>query len=127
MAKHRRWSDKSDSDLPQTDIEIELAENSTSSKTPTLKSIILSGTKYLYIIAIAALLAGIFTPFTLGVEYETVILGIFIIFLGLAGGILIFLGINKQKFTSIMILSGLGMLISSVILIHEIANRSIFG
>ena len=62
-----------------------------------LKSILLSGTKYAYIIGAVALLSGIFTPLTLGVEIEAVIFGMLSIFLGLAGGIVIFLGIKIPK------------------------------
>ena len=128
MVKHRRWSDKQKSDSSQTEKEKQFTENPISSKTPiSLKSVILSGTKYAYVIALAALLSGIFTPFTLGVQSETVILGMLIIFLGLAGGILIFLGVKIQRFKSIMILCGLGMMVLSVILIHEISERSIFN
>ena len=127
MVKHRRFSDKPKEDSNQK--ETELQEKTISAeKTPLdLKTILLSGTKYAYIIAAVALLSGIFTPLTLGVEVEDVVFGMLSIFLGLAGGILIFLGVKYQKFTPIMVSGGLGMMIASLFLIYEIIDKSLFG
>ena len=127
MVKHRRFSDKPKEDSNQK--ETELQEKTISAeKTPLdLKTILLSGTKYAYIIAAVALLSGIFTPLTLGVEIEDVVFGMLTIFLGLVGGILIFLGVKYQKFTIIMICSGLGIMTASLFLIYEIIDKSLFG
>ena len=122
MAKHREISDNSKPHI------IEKEEKIPSSKTPMdIKSIILSGSKYIYIIAAAALLSGIFTPLTIGVEIQLVITGMCSIFLGLGGGVVIILGLKNQKFTTIMVCGGLGMMIVSLILIYEVAERSLFG
>ena len=127
MVKHRRFSDKPKEDSNQKETETELQEkNISAEKTPLdLKTILLSGTKYAYIIAAVALLSGIFTPLTLGVEIEDVIFGMLSIFLGLGGGIVIFLGIKYQKFTTIMVCGGLGMMIGSLLLIYESTNHPI--
>ena len=127
MAKHRRYSDKPKEDSNQKETETELQEkNISAEKTPLdFKSLVLSGTKYAYIIGAVALLSGIFTPLTLGVEIEDVIFGMLSIFLGLGGGIVIFLGIKRQKFTTIMVCGGLGMMIGSVLLIYESTNHPI--
>jgi len=129
MAKHRRFSDKPKEDSHQNDEKIELQEQQTSSeKTPSdLKSILLSGTKYAYIIGAVALLSGIFTPLTIGAEIEAVIVGMLSIFLGLAGGIIIFLGIKTQKYTTIMVCGGLAMMIGSLILIYQSTNRPLIN
>ncbi len=122
MAKHKQFADKSESDHVQND------EKISSQNTPRdLKSILLSGTKYVYILAAAALLSGIFTPLTIGVEIEVVIIGMLSIFLGLGGGIVIFLGIKNQELTTVMICAGLTMMILSLILIYETAENSLFG
>ena len=127
MVKHRRYSDKPKEDSTQKDERIEIQEQEISSeKTPLdLKSLILSGTKYVYIIAAVALLSGIFTPLTLGIEIENVIFGMLSIFLGFGGGIVIFLGIKRQKFTTIMVCGGLGMMFGSLLLIYESTNHPI--
>ncbi len=127
MVKHRRYSDKPKEDSIQKDEKTEFQEQEISSeKTPLdFKSLLLSGTKYAYIIGAVALLSGIFTPLTLGVEIEDVIFGMLSIFLGLGGGIVIFLGIKLQKFTTIMVCGGLGMMIGSLLLIYESTNHPI--
>tara|TARA_B110000014_G_C19688235_1_gene360753 strand:- start:130 stop:516 length:387 start_codon:yes stop_codon:yes gene_type:complete len=128
MTKHKRFNNNPKSDYTQNDEKIELVDEKISSQnTPRdFKSILLSGTKYAYILAAAAFLSGIFTPLTIGADLEIVLMGILTIFLGLGGGIVIFLGVKHQKFTTLMICGGLGMMSCSLILIHELANRSFF-
>ena len=127
MVKHRRYSDKPKEDSTQKDEKIEFQEQEISSeKTPLdFKSLLVSGTKYVYIIGAVALLSVVFTPLTMGVELDDVIFGMLSIFLGLGGGIVIFLGIKRQKFTTIMVCSGLGMLFGSLLLIYESTNHPI--
>ena len=127
MVKHRRFSDKPKEDSNQKETELQ-EKNISAEKTPLdFKSLVLSGTKYVYIIAAVALLSGIFTPLTLGIEIENVIFGMLSIFLGLGGGIVIFLGIKYQKFTTIMVCSGLGLMFGSLVLIYESTNHSLFN
>ena len=127
MVKHRRYSDKPKEDSIQKDEKVEFQEQEISSEKTSLdlKSLLLSGTKYVYIVGAVALLSGIFTPLTLGIEIENVLFGMLSIFLGLGGGIVIFLGIKYQKFTTIMVCGGLGMMIGSVLLIYESTNYPI--
>ncbi len=129
MVKHRRYSDKPKEDSTRKDEKIEFQEQEISSEKTSLdfKSLLLSGTKYAYIIGAVALLSGIFTPLTLGVEIEDVIFGMLSIFLGLVGGIVIFLGVKYQKFTIIMVCGGLGLMIASLFLIYEIIDKSLLG
>ena len=128
MAKHRRFSDTPEPDPVQKDEEPELIEQEIPPKeiSTNIKSTLLSGTKYAYIIVAVALLSGIFTPLTIGEEFEIVASGMLSVFLGLGGGILIFLATKNQKFRSIMVCGGLGMMIASLILIHEVADRPLF-
>ena len=128
MVKHRRFSDKPKEDSTQKDEKTEFQEQEISSEKTSLdfKSLLLSGTKYAYIIGAVALLSGVFTPLTLGVELEDVIFGMLSIFLGLAGGVVIFLGIKSQKLTTIMVSAGLGMMFGSLVLIFELSNKSLF-
>ena len=129
MVKHRRYSDKPKEDSTQNNEKIEFQEQEISSeKTPLdFKSLLLSGTKYAYIIAAVALLSGIFTPLTLGIEIEDVIFGMLSIFLGLGGGIVIFLGIKYQKFTTIMVCGGLAIMVASLFMIYEVIGKSLLG
>ena len=127
MVKHRRYSDKPKEDSIQKDEKVEFQEQEISSEKTSLdlKSLLLSGTKYIYIVGAVALLSGIFTPLTIGAEIENVLFGMLSIFLGLGGGIVIFLGIKNQKFTTVMVCAGLGMMIGSLLLIYESTNHPI--
>ena len=122
-----RFSDKPKSDAPTIDEENVLEQETSAQKDPKdIKSTILSGTKYIYIIAAAALLSGIFTPLTIGEDLDKVIYGMLSIFLGLGGGVVIYLGVKTQKLTIVMVSGGLAMMFASFILIHELAERSLF-
>ena len=133
MAKHRRWADKKDQQTTEKEepsqIINETPEVIEHTQTVTLptspKAIIQSVSKYVYIIAATALVCGIFTPITLDYPLDTIMLGMLVVFVGLGGGILIFLGIKAQRFRSIMVCGGLAMLVVSLILIYEMAVRSI--
>ena len=127
MVKHRRYSDEPKEDSNKKDGKIEFQEQEISSEKTSLdfKSLLLSGTKYAYIIAAVAFLSGIFTPLTLGIEIDNVIFGMLSIFLGLGGGIVIHLGIKYQKFTTVMVLGGLAIMIASIFLIYELIDKSL--
>ena len=128
MVKHRRFSDKPKSDPLEENIEPKTTKEIFSEESPRdLKSIALSGTKYVYIIAAVALLSGIFTPLTLDVEIWDIIYGMLSIFLGLVGGIVIFLGIKYQKFTIIMVSGGVAMMFGSLILIYQSTNHPLIN
>ena len=125
MAKHRRHSDKAipvdQSEFESNSKAVQDFRTSTPETNKDLKSILLSGTKYIYIIIITAFLSGIFTPLTIGVEIEDVIFGMLTIFLGLGGGVLMFLAIKKSSMK--IFFGGLGIIIAAFILIHELSGR----
>ena len=128
MAKHKRWSDKPKSDVSSIDEEKKVVDQETSieKESKDIKSLIISGTKYIYIVAAAALLSGIFTPLTIGEDWDQVIFGMLSIFLGLGGGVVIYLGVKTQKLTIVMVSGGLAMMFASLVLIYEFAFQSLF-
>ena len=93
----------------------------------TTKSWIKSGTKYVYIVVAAALLSGIFTPFTIGVEPQNVIFGILILFIGVGGGIVIFKGVIAEKTSTILVCVGLSFMTISLVLIFQIVSTLKIG
>ena len=98
-------------------------ETSSKHDTSSLKSWSKSGTKYIYIIVAAALASGIFTPFVSGgIDFEIVVVGVLGLFIGVAGGVLIFKGINRQNTSSVLILIGLGLIIVSLTVVHQILS-----
>ena len=68
-------------EIEKSETVLDKESNSTHQKLPT-KPRITSGIKYAYITGIAALLSGVFTPFTLGYELETIVFGILVLLVG---------------------------------------------
>ena len=95
-----------------------MAENSV----PTNRSKIVSGIKYAYLLGFFALLAGTFHPFITDTSKENLVYGIIILFIGIAGAILVYKGIRSQK-QLILTTSGLALMIISLFLIYQIADR----
>ena len=128
MVKHKRWSDKPKPDSSSIDDQESVTEQEilVQKEPKDIKLIIVSGTKYIYIIVAAALLSGIFTPLTIGEDWDQIIFGMLSIFLGLGGGIVIYLGVKSQKLTILMVSGGLAMMFASLVLIYEFAFDSLF-
>ena len=98
-------------------------ETNSTHNSSSLKSWTKSGTKYIYIIVAAALASGIFTPLVSdGINSEVVMVGILGLFIGVAGGVLIFKGINRQNTSPVLILIGLGLIIISLIVVLQVGQ-----
>ena len=85
--------------------------------------------RYAYLLAIFALLAGVFFPLiTPGVPYDYVIQGTATLFLGLAGGILLFKAITSDNRRGILIAIGFALIAICLALIYHLqeAFRSMF-
>ena len=77
--------------------------------------------RYVYLLAIFALLAGVFFPLiTPGVPYDYVIQGTVVLFLGLAGGILLFKAITSDNRRGILIAIGFALIAICLVLIYHI-------
>ena len=101
--------------------EISQAKSKTVYKTSSSSSWLKTGTKYAYIIIAAALLAGVFTPFTIGTEGENVVYGMFALFIGVAGGVLIFQAIKAENSKTGLACIGLGLMAVSLALVLLLA------
>ena len=98
--------------------EIEKLDNTKNSKLTTILAQI---PRYVYLLAIFALLSGVFFPLiTPGVPYDYVILGTATLFLGLAGGILLFKAITSDNRRGILIAIGFASIVISLALIYHI-------
>ena len=76
--------------------------------------------RYVYLLAIFALLAGVFFPLiTPGVPYDYVIQGTAVLFLGLAGGILLFKAITSDNRRGILIAIGFALIAICLVLINH--------
>ena len=100
-----------------------------STKTPKLNTILTQIPRYVYLLVIFALLAGVFFPLiTPGVPFDFIILGIATLFLGLVGTILLFKAVTSDKTRGIFIAVGFALITISLVLIYllEEAFRSVF-
>ena len=98
--------------------EIEKLESAKTSNTATILAQI---PRYAYLLAIFALLAGVFFPLiTPGVPYDYVIQGTATLFLGLAGGILLFKATTSDNRRGILIAIGFASIAISLALIYHI-------
>ena len=96
--------------------EIEIRDNTKNSKPTTILAQI---PRYVYLLAIFALLSGVFFPLiTPGVPYDSTIQGTAILFLGLVGGIVLFKAITSDNRRGILIVIGFALIAISLALIY---------
>ena len=83
--------------------------------------------RYVYLLAIFALLAGVFFPLiTPGVPYDYVIQGTAALFLGLVGGILLFKATTSNNRRGILIVIGFALITISLVLIYQLQQTRYF-
>ena len=77
--------------------------------------------RYAYLLAIFALLSGVFFPLiTPGIPFDHVIQGVAILFLGLVGGILLFKATTSDNRRGILIAIGFALIAICLVLIYHI-------
>ena len=97
--------------------------------TSNIATILTQIPRYAYLLAIFALLAGVFFPLiTPGVPYDYVIQGTAVLFLGLAGGILLFKATTSDNRRGILIVIGFVLIAICLALIYHMqeAFRSVY-
>ena len=98
-----------------------------STKTLKPSTILAQIPRYAYLLAIFALLSGVFFPLiTPGVSFDLVIQGIATLFLGLVGAILLFKAATLDKRRGIFIAVGFALIIISLVLIYQIQEQGYF-
>ena len=100
-----------------------------STKTSKPTTILAQIPRYAYLLAIFALLTGVFFPLiTPGVSFEHVIQGTATLFLGLVGGILLFKATTSDNRRGILIATGFTLIAISLALIYHLQEtfRSMF-
>jgi len=92
-----------------------------SAKTSNTATILAQIPRYVYLLAIFALLAGVFFPLiTPGVPFDHVIQGTATLFLGLAGGILLFKATTSDNRRGILIAIGFALIAICLALIYNL-------
>ena len=100
-----------------------------STKTSKPTTILAQIPRYAYLLAISALLSGVFFPLiTPGIPYDHVIQGTATLFLGLAGGILLFKATTSDNRRGILIVISFALIAISLALIYHLqeAFRSLY-
>ena len=97
--------------------EIEKLDNTKNSKPTTILAQI---PRYAYLLTIFALLSGVFFPLiTPGIPFDHVIQGVATLFLGLAGGILLFKATTSDNRKGILIAIGFALITICLVLIYH--------
>jgi len=92
-----------------------------SAKTSKPTTILAQIPRYVYLLAIFALFTGVFFPLiTPGIPFDYVIQGTAILFLGLAGGILLFKATTSDNRRGILIAIGFALITICLVLIYHI-------
>ena len=91
--------------------------NKTSSK-------LLTGFKYIYLVAFFVLLSGLFHPIITGASFDGVIAGVLILFLGLAGGVLLYRAATSENRRGILLGGGFALMAISLYYIFQLTGRA---
>ncbi|KFM14371.1 hypothetical protein SCCGRSA3_02530 [Marine Group I thaumarchaeote SCGC RSA3] len=90
--------------------------NKTSSKT-------LAGFKYVYLVAFFALLSGFFHPLITNTSFDSVVVGVLVLFVGLAGGVLLYKAATSEKRRGIFLGAGFALMAISLYYIFQLSGR----
>jgi len=107
------------------DVQIPQKNENTETTTNTPKFVI-SGVKYVYLIACFALLSGIFYPLVVGEGWEELLKGIGILAVGLFGGILLYKSVTSEKRRGVLMCCGFGLIAVSLIIIYELIESPLY-
>lgn len=88
-----------------------------------LSSKAITGAKYVYLIAFFVLLSGFFHPIITGTSFDSVIIGTLILFVGLAGGVLVYKAGTSDKRRGIYLGGGFGLIAISLAYILQLTGR----
>lgn len=83
----------------------------------------LLGFKYVYLIAFFALLSGFFHPLITKTSFDSVVIGVIVLFVGLAGGILIYKAATSEKRKIMFLGGGFALIGISLSLIIQLTGR----
>jgi hypothetical protein len=84
----------------------------------------LTGFKYIYLVAFFTLLSGLFYPLIANASFDGVIIGVLILFVGLAGGVLLYRAATFEKKRGIFLGFGFGLIAISLYYIFQLTGRA---
>lgn len=77
----------------------------------------------MYLTAFFALLAGFFHPLITNTSFDSVVIGVIVLFVGLAGGILLYKAAISEKRKTIFLGGGFGLIAISLFYIFQLTGR----
>ncbi len=86
----------------------------------------ITGIKYIYLVIFFALLAGFFHPIITDTPFDSVIIGVLVLFVGLAGGVLVYKGVSSAKRKAIYLGGGFALITISLAYIFQLTGRPLF-
>ena len=84
----------------------------------------LTGFKYIYLVAFFALLAGFFHPLITNTSFDGVVVGVLILFVGLAGGVLVYRAATSESKRGIFLGAGFALMGISLYYIIQLTGRT---
>lgn len=79
----------------------------------------LTGFKYVYLVAFFTLLAGLFHPLITNTSFNNVIAGVLVLFVGLAGGVLLYRAATSESKRAIFLAGGFALMGISLFYIFQ--------
>ncbi len=83
----------------------------------------ITGAKYVYLVVFFVLLAGFFHPIITGTSFDNVITGTLILFVGLAGGVLVYKAATSESKKRIFFSGGFGLIAISLYFVFQMTGR----
>ena len=84
----------------------------------------LTGFKYVYLITFFALLSGFFHPLITDTSFDSVVIGVIVLFIGLAGSVLLYKAAISEKRRMIFLGVGFALISISLFYIFQITGRT---
>jgi len=88
-----------------------------------LNTKVITGAKYIYLVVFFVLLAGFFHPIITDTSFDNVITGTLVLFIGLAGGVLVYKAATSESKRGIFFGGGFGLIAISLYFIFQITGR----
>ncbi len=88
-----------------------------------LNTKVITGVKYIYLVVFFALLAGFFHPIITDTSFDNVITGILVLFIGLAGGVLVYKATTSESKRGIFFGGGFGLISISLYFVFQMTGR----
>lgn len=88
-----------------------------------LNTKVITGVKYIYLVVFFALLAGFFHPIITDTSFDNVIIGTLVLFIGLAGGVLVYKATTSESKRGIFFGGGFGLIAISLYFIFQMTGR----